>query len=402
MKIVIVRRSRTSSPSRPDLLIMLTPIASVALGILLCMIIFYAAGVSPWIFLKEVSAGFTSPQMIRYFFLLTALGTALILTFRASVWNIGAEGQMILGMIGAGFVGLFIASRTMYVEPSELAVYEGMPNAVVIDRSPVNPVVSILNTDPLLGQLLMILTGSLLGAIWALIPAVLRAYLGVSETASTLLMNYVAYYLYNHVISTSLRGLSVQARQFFRTDILHEELRFQPIPGYSVTYQEVVISLAFFIACVLLLSYTSVGLRIRVMGSNPHLLGALGVDEKRYVLLTLLLSGFICGAIGASIFAGVTYKLETMKSIVSPPTINLGYTAILVVWLSLLDLRLLPIFAWIVASLFQAGVLLEIEVKSLGIPWLTGAAIQYLLIGVILAVFVIARVLSEYEVRVVR
>lgn len=402
MRIVIVRRSRVPTLWGRNAILILVPILSIALGILACMLIFYVAGVSPWIFLNEVSAGFTSPQMVRYFFLLTALGTALAIAFRASIWNIGAEGQMILGMIGAGFIGLFVASKTIYVKPGELSIYENMPSAVVIDRSPVNPVVSILNMDPLLGQILMILVGSFFGALWALIPAFLRAYFGINEAASTLIMNYVAYHLYNHMISTIFRGLSVQAKQFFRTDILHEDLRFQPIPGYTVTYEEVVLATLFFLAGVVLLGYTSAGLRLKVMGSNPHLLRVIGINERKYILLVLLLSGFVSGAVGASIFAGITYKLETIKTVVSPPTMNLGYTAVLVVLLSLLDLRLVPVFAWIVASLFQAGVLLEIEIKRLGILWLTGASIQYLLIGTVLMIFVLTRILAEYEVRVVR
>lgn len=402
LRLIVTKRVKPVKVGRVDILNVLIPMLSVLIGVLITTLIFYIAGVTPDIILKELFLGFTSPQMVRYFVLLTVLGIALALAFNASIWNIGAEGQMIWGMIAAGYIGLFIASTYMYVSPSELKLYENMSGAVIIDRSPVKPVVSLLNMDPLLGQLLMVLAGVVAGGLWALIPAVLKAYLDIDEVASTLLLNYVAYYLYNQVVSVNLRGLSVQARQFFRTDILHDALRFQSVPGFTVTYQEVLIALISFTAIFLMYKYTSIGLRLKVLGSNPHLLRAVGVDERKYVLLALFLSGALAGAVGASLFAGVTYKLEKITNIVSPPTMGLGYTAILVTWLSMLDLRIIPIFAWIVASLFQSGMLLESEVKSLGITSLTGATISYTLIGSILVTFTIFRIFSEYTIKVRR
>lgn len=112
----------------------------------------------------------------------------------------------------------------------------------------------------------------------------------------------------------------------------------------------------------------------------------------------------LAGAAGVSILANPGIgKLEKIANVVSPPTMNLGYTAILVSWLSMLDLRFIPIYAYIVASLFQGSSLLQSEINLL-FPELslTGAALTYIPIGSILVVYVILRIFTEYSVRIMR
>ncbi|MEM1797575.1 MAG: hypothetical protein QXM97_07610, partial [Zestosphaera sp.] len=254
------------------------------------------------------------------------------------------------------------------------------------------------------GKLLMILFGMLAGGLWALIPAVLKAYLDVDEVATTLILNYVAYQLFNHLVSYNLRGLSVQAKQFFRTDRINSALFFNLIPGTSVTIQEVVMAAIFFVGVILMYKYTTIGLRLKIIGSNPQLLRSVGVDERRYILLAMFLSGMLAGAAGVSIFANLGVgKLEKIANVVSPPTMNLGYTAILVSWLSMLDTRLIPIYAYVVASLFQGSSILQSEINLL-FPELslTGAALTYIPIGSILIVYVVLRVLTDYSIRIRR
>lgn len=390
-------------PSRAcfDLYYVGVPIFSIGIGLLISAIIFYTVGVPLDLFINEIGAGFQSHQTLRYSVLLLILGVGLVMSFKASVWNVGAEGQMIWGMLAGGFVGLFIASRAIYVSPSELPDYIGVPGVEVLDASPVKPVISVLQMNPLLGQLLMILAAMLAGGLWALIPAFLKAYVGIDEVASTLILNYVAYQVFNHLVAYVMRGLSVQARQFLRTDRLNSALLFESLPGTTVTLQEVILSLLFFISMFTLYKYTSIGLRLRVAGSNPQLLRSVGIDERRYVLIVMLLSGMLAGAAGVSIFANPGIgKLEKIANVVTPPTFNLGYTAILVSWLSMLDLRLVPIYAYVVASLFQGGSLLQSEVNARfpGLS-LTGAALTYIPIGSILLVYVVLRVLVDYSVR---
>ncbi|MEM0014919.1 MAG: hypothetical protein QXX81_07375 [Zestosphaera sp.] len=380
------------------------PILSIGLGLLASAVIFQAVGVPPDLFIKEVGLGFMSPHTLRYSVLLIILGVALTTSFRASVWNVGAEGQMIWGMLAGGFVGLFIASRTMYVSPSELPSYLAMPGVEIIDQSPLRPVVSILQMSPAVGQLLMVLAAMVAGGLWALIPALLKAYVGIDEVAVSLILNYVAYQVFNHLVTYSISGLSVQAKRFFRTDRLNSALLFESLPGTTLTLQEVIMCLLFLALTLVMFKYTSVGLRLKVLGSNPQLLRSVGIDERKYILLAMLLSGMLAGAAGVSIFANPAVgKLEKIANVVTPPTLNLGYTAILVSWLSMLDPRLVPVYAYIVASLFQGGSLLQSEINARFQDLsLTGAALTYIPIGVILLVYVVMRVFVDYSVRLRR
>lgn len=398
MRLIVVKRVKTS-----NLYYIGIPVLSILIGLMMSLLIFAFIGVPPDLFIKGIISGFQSPQTLRYFALLVILGVALTLSFRASIWNVGAEGQMIWGMIAGGYIALFVAAQSMYVSPSELANYASMPGVEVIDASPYAPVVSVLLMDPTLGKLLMILFGMLAGGLWALIPAVLKAYLDVDEVATTLILNYVAYQLFNHLASYTLRGLSVQARQFFRTDKVNSALLFNLIPGTSVTIQDLVMATIFFVAVILMYRYTTIGLRLKIIGSNPQLLRSVGVDERKYMLLAMFLSGMLAGAAGVSIFAspGVG-KLEKIANVVSPPTMNLGYTAILVSWLSMLDTRLVPIYAYIVASLFQGGSILQSEINVILPGLLTGGALTYVPIGSILIVYVVLRILTDYSIRIRR
>ncbi|MEM3948936.1 MAG: hypothetical protein QXM76_05020, partial [Zestosphaera sp.] len=199
-------------------------------------------------------------------------------------------------------------------------------------------------------------------------------------------------------------GLSVQAKRFFRTDRLNSALLFESLPGTTLTLQEVIMCLLFLALTLAMFKYTSVGLRLKVLGSNPQLLRSVGIDERKYVLLAMLLSGMLAGAAGVSIFANPAVgKLEKIANVVTPPTLNLGYTAILVSWLSMLDPRLVPVYAYIVASLFQGGSLLQSEINARFQDLsLTGAALTYIPIGVILLVYVVMRVFVDYSVRLRR
>jgi len=400
MRVVVIRRVKPLPFGG-----IIIPLISIIIGILLSALVLYGVGVPPDIYFSTIATSFLSPQILRSFVLLTALGAALILSFSGAVWNIGAEGQMIWGMIGAGYIGVFVAASSYYISPSELPIYQAMPGVMILDVSPTKPVISVLHMAPPLGQALMILVAILLGGLWALIAGSLKAFLEIDEVASTLILNYIAYFSFNYLVSEPLRGLSVQAKQFLRTDALHYALRFVriPVPGTTVTYMEVALAVGVFIIVWFLLKYTTLGLRLKILGSNPNALKAAGVSTRKYIIIALTLSGLIAGSVGAMIFGANFYRLEKIDNIVTPPTQNMGYTAILVSWLSMLDIRAVPVSAYIVAALMQAGSELQARLGTGGVSGIvSGSAITYTLIGFVLITFTILRVFTEYELKFVR
>jgi ABC-type uncharacterized transport system permease subunit len=399
MKLIVTRRVK---PLRYGGVII--PLLSLIIGVIISQLILWAVGVPPELFYGTMAGSFIAPEMLRPFFLLTILGAALLVAFVGAVWNIGAEGQIIWGMIVAAYIGVFVAAHSIKVPLSELPKYESMPGAQILDAT--YGIVSVVQWNPILAGLVMILAAAAVGAIWAAISGALRAYLEIDEVASTLIMNYIAYYSLNQLATGPMRGLSVQAAQFGRTDALNDALRFPrlPLPGTTVTTVEVILAVIVFVGVWFMLKYTSFGLRLKILGSNPNALKAAGVDTRKYVTLALTLSGLIAGTVGAALFAGDYFFLGKIDNIVSPPTQNMGYTAILVAWLSMLDIRAIPISAYIIAALMQSGATLQANLGTMaGLSgMISGAAITYTLIGFVLLTFSVLRVLTEYRIRFAR
>ncbi len=399
MKVIITRRVK---PLRFGGI--LIPLLSLIIGVVTSQLILWAVGVPPEVFYTTLAGAFIAPEMLRSFVLLTVLGSALLIAFVAAVWNIGAEGQIVWGMIVAAYIGIFLAAPAMKVPKSELPTYASMPGAQILDYT--NGVVTVVHWNPAIAGLVMILAAAGMGALWAFIAGALKAYFEIDEVASTLIMNYIAYYSLNQLATGPMRGLSVQANMFGRTDALNDALRFPrlPIPGTTVTSVEVALAIIAFIGVWFVLRYTSLGLRLKILGSNPNALRAAGINTKKYIVLALTISGLIAGTVGAALFAGDYFFLGKIDNIVSPPTQNMGYTAILVAWLSMLDIRAVPIAAYLIAVLMQSGATLQANLGALGAVTarVSGSAITYTLIGFVLLTFSVLRILTEYRVRFVR
>ncbi len=402
MRLVVTRRIK---PLRFGGIII--PFLSIILGIFLATIALYAlARVPPGLVYSSIGISLVSPQMLQTFVMLVILGVALTIPFNAAIWNIGAEGQIIWGMIASAFIGLCIAVHYIYVSPSAATQYSGVPGAFILPTPTATgkEVVAKLSMSPQAGVALMLILASLAGAMWALIASLMRAFLDIDEVATTLIMNYIAYYLYNYVVYGPLQGVTISTSGFGLSNPLHPELQFSRISvSTTATWEGVGIMIGVFIVAWFILRHTTFGLRLRILGSNPNALKAAGISVRKYIVAVLTISGAIAGLVGTIFFAGNMYQLMKIKTITTPPTHNIGYTAILVSWLSMLDLRGVPFAAYIVASLFQAGINLQASLGSIsGGAMISSGALTYVLIGFVLTTFTILRVFSEYRIRIMR
>lgn len=218
-------------------------------------------------------------------------GLAVAIAFRAGVWNIGAEGQLYAGAIAAVWVGLNVG---------------GWPAALAVPA--------------VLGA------AALGGAMWALLPALMRVRLGVGEVITTILMNFVGLHLASYVV----RGPLQEARGVFpQTDAVAEVTRLGVLVpgtrlhwGFAVTVV-VAVGLSF------TLRKTRAGFRIRAVGASPNAARVAGrIDSKRVWTGAFLSSGAIAGLAGGVEITGVTYALYEG---LSP---GWGYTAIAVALLA--------------------------------------------------------------------
>ena len=207
--------------------------------------------------------------------LLVALG--ICISFRGDVINIGGEGQMIIGAIAATWVGLTLTD---------------WPGWVIIP--------------------LAMLVGFLGGAVWGGIPGFLKAYFNVNEILSTVMMNAIAVQLMNFMlrgpmIDPSQAELASKIPQTARLVEAFRLARWVPTRLHLGALIAVILAILVYI----LLWRTTLGYRIRAVGQNPHASRYAGINVKRYIVISLLLSGAFAGLAGAIQVYGVNYRMIT-------------------------------------------------------------------------------------------
>lgn len=235
-------------------------------------------------------------------------GLAVALAFRAGVFNIGAEGQLLVGAAAAA------AAAAALPEPSS--------GAAVI---------------------LPLLAGLVSGAAWAGIAAWLRRRFEVLEVISTILLNFVAINLVGYLV----RGpLQEPTRVYPQTPMLDEGLRLPVLMAGTRLHVGVVIALCAAVGLWWFLRTRAAGFRVTVAGANPHAAAIAGqVDVPRVTTMAFLASGALAGLAGAVELTAVTYALYEN---LSP---GYGYTAIAVALLA----RLHPV--WVIATGVTFGAL---------------------------------------------
>ncbi len=302
-------------------------LAAIAVALLLVAAIFWSYGVGPVRAFSVITrgtlfSGRALPEIIRNTIPLLLAGVGLVLAFRAQFWNIGAEGQILAGATAATWVALFLPFS--------------MPAPWMLPA--------------------MFLAGFVGGALWGLVPTVLRLRLSVNEVITTLMMNYVAIYLVSWLVHGPWKG--PEMRGFAFTDSFPPAAVIPLIAGTRVHWPTLVIGLLLAAGSALLLSRTRLGFEIRVQGENPDAARYAGIDPTRTTLLVMLLAGGAAGLAGVGEVAGIHRRLLDPNQI----SLGFGYAAIIVAWLA----RGSPLAA-IVTSLFLGVVFAAGDVMRVGL-----------------------------------
>lgn len=283
-------------------------------------------------------------------------GLACGLAFRMRLWNIGAEGQLYAGAWGASAVVLFplLSGET--------------PSIVMIPA--------------------MILAGFAAGALWALIPGLLKAKLNVNEVITTLMLNYIAVSWNNYWIFAHWNESGFQMSPTFPRNAWLPRLSdyASEIPAFSGMTLHLGIVFAIIMAVVvwLILYRSKWGYEIRLVGDNPKAAEYAGINIVRNTVLVLMLSGGLAGLAGMAEITGVVHRFQEN---ISP---GYGFTGIIVAWLAKLN----PIAIILVSILFGGLILAGREIQPAGIP--------KMLQGIILFCIISADMLTRYRVRVRR
>lgn len=201
---------------------------------------------------------------------LTMAGLAICLVFRAQQFSMGAEGQLYLGALVAGVVGLYIK----------------LPAALHIS--------------------LALIAAAVVGFLWGLIPGVLKAYLNANELVSTLMLNTIAIKFYNLILTYRLKPLTAgyTVSAYFPPTALLPRI----IPQTRIT-TALFLAIAAVIATYLLMYRTSFGYALRMTGANIHFANYGGINTKKVIYLSMALSGIIAGLTGAQLAMGIHQRV---------------------------------------------------------------------------------------------
>jgi simple sugar transport system permease protein len=224
---------------------------------------------------------------------LTLLIIAIGLTpaYKMKFWNIGAEGQVLMG--GGATAALMIYAG------------EGIPNWILL--------------------LLIFVVSALAGMLWGLLPAIFKAYYNTNETLFTLMMNYVAMQIVTFLIvfwenpkgSNTVGIINSATAKGWLPDL------FGLAYGWNV-----VIVLSMTIMMFIYMKYTKQGYEIAVVGESHHTARYAGMSVKRVIIRTMMISAGICGLAGAIIVSGASHTISTSTAG------GRGFTAIIVAWMS--------------------------------------------------------------------
>lgn len=274
-------------------------------------------------------------------------GLAMVIAFRARIWNVGAEGQIYIGALFATWVGLNIKG---------LPIWAHLP--------------------------LALLAGAVGGGIWGLIPGLLKAYLKVNEVIVTLMLNYVATHFIVWLVNGPMEevgGFMPQTPRVSDTAIL--PLLFPP----ARLHAGVLIALVASVLVAFLLFQTSLGYRIRAVGENPDAARYGGIHVERHIVLIMIMSGMLSGLAGANEILGVHYRLLDG---ISP---GYGFTAMVVALLAKLHPVGIVASAYLFASLRVGADMMQ---RTVQVPLALSHVIQGLVVLTVLG----TEILLNYDI----
>ena len=289
-------------------------LAAVVLALLVCAVVVYATvKLSPLkVYAAMWSGAFGTVRRswvtVRDAMLLLCVGIGLAPAFKMRFWNIGAEGQILIG-------GIVTAACMIYWGNS-------MPTSLLL--------------------VVMFLVSALAGAVLGFIPAFFRARWNTNETLFTLMMNYVAIQLtsffvskWEHPIGSNSVGIiNIDTRAGWFPTLFGQQYALNVI---------IVLCLTLFVF--FYLRSSKHGYEIAVVGESERTAQYIGLNVKTIVMRTMLLSGAICGVSGFIAVSGVSHTISTVTAN------GRGFTAIIVAWLAKFNAFVMVLISFLIVFL---------------------------------------------------
>ena len=328
---------------------------AILLSLLLCALItMIMTGENPLSIYATVFKGsFGSPRkiwvLLQNIAMLLCISLAVTPAFRMRFWNVGGEGQALMGCLAAA--ACMILLRNV------------LPNPLII--------------------LCMVVSSILAGAIWGAIPAFFKARWNTNETLFTLMMNYVATQLvaYYCVVWESPKGSGQIGVINSRT-----EIGWLPVIGGQKYLLNVIVVAAICVLMYIYLNSSKQGYEISVVGESEKTARYVGIKVDRVIVRTMLLSGGLCGIAGLLLVGSTNHTLTT--TLVG----GRGFTAVMVSWLAKFN----PI--WMIATSFLL-VFLERGAGEISTNFGLNQSFSDILTGIILFFIIGSEFFINYRVR---
>lgn len=266
--------------------------------------------------------------------LLTSLG--VLIAFKLKFWNIGAEGQIMMGALGASFVAFQYA--------------DALPRPLLL--------------------ILMFFAALLCGGLWAFLPAFFKLKMGTNETIFTLMMNYIAIKIVQYLQFGPWKD--PEATGFPKMPNFSENALLPKLFSIPLSW---ILALLFTVFIYLFLKYTKRGYEIEVVGESVNTARYAGMPVEKIILYSIFLSGALSG------FVGMIQASSMEKTLTYTLSSGYGFTAIITTWLSGLKAEYIFISSLAFAMLVQGGNFVQV---SMQIPTAVASMIQGLILFFVL------------------
>ncbi|MBQ6614119.1 MAG: ABC transporter permease [Clostridia bacterium] len=297
-------------------------IVAVLVALLFSGVVSYLlTGVNPMkIYATMIDGAFGTPRrtwnLLHALAMLLCVSIAVTPAFKMRFWNIGAEGQALIG----GFVAAACMLKLTGVIPDFLII----------------PV--------------MLLGSILAGAVWGVIPAIFKAKWGTNETLFTLMMNYIAaqivkYFVYIWAVPAGSGKIGIINGKSYIGWL--PELGGSSFAGKKYLLG-IIIVLALTVFMYIYLKYSKQGYEISVVGESENTARYIGINVKKVIIRTMIISGALCGIAGFLLVSGADHSItaETID--------GRGFTAIMVSWLAKFNPIVMVVTSFILAF-FEKG-----------------------------------------------
>ena len=329
------------------------PLFAIVATLVLCSGLVAMAGANVWtayshLLLGAFSSRFNFVETLVKAAPIACTGLAVAIAFRAKFWNIGAEGQLLAGAMAAAFIG----GR------------QGLPGWSLVP--------------------LMILCGMAAGALWALLPAVLKTRYKVDDVVTTLLLNFIMFYLMMTLVDGPWKD---PLSGYPDSPDIRSAAEFPILLARTRLHLGVLLALLAAPGAWFVMRRTTLGFNIRAVGENPTAARYAGINIPLTITATALLSGALAALAGVGEVGGIHFQVMAG---LSP---GYGYTGIVIATLALLNpLAVIP------ASLFFAVIITGAQAMSraTGVPVFLADVFQ----GVALICMLVSILFTRYRLRI--